>query len=81
MQPQYRRNSYTWGYHWKRASQNRAREDQGCQGMENIYKSQRHRKFPGVHKLLSKIYPKFQSYSKTTEWTKGKEGIDVEWRT
>ena len=49
--------------------------------MENTYKSQRCRKFPGVHKLLSKIYLKFQLYSKTTEWIKKKEEMDMEWGT
>ena len=46
--------------------------------MEDIYKSQRHRKLPGVYKLLSKIYSKLQLYSKTIEWTQRQEGMNME---
>ena len=65
MQLQYRRNSYTWSYCWKKTSQNGARENQGHQRMENTYKNQGCQKFPRVCKFLLKIHSEFQLYDKT----------------
>ena len=49
--------------------------------MEDANESQGCRKFPGICKLLLDIYPEFQSCNKTIKQVKGKERMDMEWRT
>ena len=77
MRLQYKRNSNTWSYHWKRTSQDEARKDQGNQEIEGTYKNQRCGEFSRICKFLLKIHPKFQLYSKTTEQIERKKGMDM----
>ena len=45
--------------------------------MKNINKNQRCREFPQICKLLSTLHSKLQSHSKTTEWIKRQEGLEI----
>ena len=51
IQFQYGRNPYSRSYSGKETSQNGAEEDQGSKRVENANESQRHGKFPQIHKL------------------------------
>ena len=49
--------------------------------MEDANKDQGHRKFSWICKLLSKIYPQLQPYSKNLERTEGQERVEMGKRT
>ena len=61
--------------------QNRIREDQSSEGMEDTDKAQRHGEFSWICKLLSILYSKLQLYSKTTKQAERKERLEIGRRT
>ena len=77
MRFQHGRNPYFRGSSRQGTSQDGTRKDQGSQRIENPDKNQRCRKFSRICKLLSKIYPQLQPYSKTPERTEGQERVEM----
>ena len=56
---------------------NRTREGQGSKRMEDSNNNQRNGKLLRICKLLLKVHPELQSYSKAIQWPKRKEGIEM----
>ena len=49
--------------------------------MEDAYQDQRSDKLSRICKFLLIIHQEFQSYSKTSQWTQRKEGMELDRRS
>ena len=78
---QHRGNSYIRGNSWKRTGQNEIGKDKGSERVEDTDKDQRCGELSWICKLLSTLYSKLQSYSKTTKWAERQEGLKIGRRT
>jgi len=78
MQLQHGRNPYLRSHSREETGQDGTREDKSSKGMEDTDQSQGCRKLPWIHKFLPTIHLKLQPYCKTTEQTKGQEGLEME---
>ena len=81
MRLQHGRNPYLRSRSRKGIGQDGTREDKSSKGVENTDQSQGDGKLPWICKFLPIIHPKLQPYCKTTEQTKGQEGLEMGRRT
>ena len=77
---QHGRNPHIKGNSWQRIGQNRIRKDKSSERVEDIDKDQRHGELSWICKLLSMLYSKLQSYSKTIKWAERQEELEMERR-
>ena len=78
---QHGRNPYLRSCSREGIGQDGTRKDKSSKGVENTDQSQGCGKLPWICKFLLMIHSKLQPYCKTTEWTKGKEGLEIGGRT